>query len=81
MKASIVDLRYKMRDILKALERKEEVKIMYYGKEKGIIIPTKHKTVMKVNRHPFFGSLQGENAAQTVGEMMQNLRGKRYHGF
>lgn len=29
MKANIVDLRYKMKDVLKALERKERVEIVY----------------------------------------------------
>lgn len=78
MKASIIDIRYKMKDILKALERKEEVKIMYYGKEKGIIIPTKHQTIGKAKDHPFFGSLKG---TQTVDTLMHRLRGERYRAF
>lgn len=32
MQASIVDLRYRMNDILKALARNEEVEILYHGK-------------------------------------------------
>ncbi len=32
MKASIVDLRYKMKEILRALERRETVTILYHGK-------------------------------------------------
>ena len=32
MKASIVDLRYKTTDILKALDRNESVTILYHGK-------------------------------------------------
>ena len=35
MKASIVDLRYKMNTILKALDRNEAVTILYHGKEKA----------------------------------------------
>ncbi len=41
MEASIVDLRYKMNDVLKALERNEKVTILYRGKPKGLIIPFK----------------------------------------
>lgn len=36
MKASIVDLRYKTAEILKALNLNESVSIMYHGKLKGL---------------------------------------------
>ena len=39
MEASVVDLRYKMKDVLAALERREEIRIMYHGRVKGTIIP------------------------------------------
>jgi len=81
MKASIIDVRYKMKDILRALERKEEVKIMYYGKEKGIIIPIKQQTIRKAKDHPFFGSLKGGKGTQAVDELMDKLRGERYRAF
>ena len=32
MKASIVDLRYQMKDVLKSLDRGESVTIFYHGK-------------------------------------------------
>lgn len=81
MKASIIDIRYKMKDILKALERKEEVKIMYYGKEKGIIIPTRRQTIKKAKDHSFFGSLKGRKGVKTVDGLMHVLRGERYSAF
>ncbi len=77
MKATIVDLRYKMRDILKALERKEKVTIMYHGKQKGVIVPSseaKDKKV-KVSEHPFFGMLPQDT---DINELMAQLRGGRY---
>jgi len=40
MQATIVDLRYKMKEVLKALERKEPVTIVCHGKEKGLIVPS-----------------------------------------
>ena len=39
MKASVVDLRYRMKDVLKALRRRESVEILYHGKTAGIILP------------------------------------------
>lgn len=35
MQASILDLRYRMKEILQALERNETVEILYHGKRKG----------------------------------------------
>lgn len=81
MKASIIDIRYKMKDILKALERKEEVKILYYGKEKGIIIPTRQQTIKKAEDHRFFGSLKRTKGFQGVDKLMQKLRGERYRAL
>ncbi len=34
MTASVVELRYKMNDVLKALNRNEDVSILYHGKVK-----------------------------------------------
>jgi predicted nucleic acid-binding protein len=39
MKASIVDLRYKTREILEALERNESVTVLYHGRVRGGIQP------------------------------------------
>jgi hypothetical protein len=39
MKATIVDLRYRMKEVLKALDRKESVSVLYRGKVKGVITP------------------------------------------
>ena len=62
MQATIVDLRYNMKDVLKALARKEPVKIIYHGKEKGVIYPAKSRTYHKVSDHPFFGMTQASGA-------------------
>jgi hypothetical protein len=55
MKANIVDLRYKMKSILDALDRNETVTIMYHGKEKGTIVPSRSPFTMSISQHPFFG--------------------------
>jgi hypothetical protein len=41
MDATVLDLRYRMADVLKALDRREEVRVLYHG---------------KVTAHPYFGS-------------------------
>lgn len=76
MKASIIDLRYKMKDVLKALDRKEEVKILYHGKIKGVIVPVNDKQLKKVKDHVFFGMKKDNN--KSVSKEMQKLREARY---
>jgi hypothetical protein len=76
MKASIVDLRYKTREILKALERNESVTVLYHGKVKGVIHPAGNKPVSSVADHPFFG-MHGQ-ATETVEEEMHRLRKPRH---
>ena len=75
MKATIVDLRYKMKNVLKALDRGEKVKILYHGKVKGIIHPQKGGSDKKTKIHPFFGMYKAEKKA--VPEIMEELRGAR----
>ena len=77
MKASVVDLRYKTKDILKALDRMEDVEISYRGKPKGILKPATHRaTGRSIQDHPFFGS--APEVAATVEEEMTALRSGRY---
>jgi len=75
MKASIVDLRYRMNDVLRALERSEEVRIVSRGKLKGVIKPVNGKPRMKAQDHPFFNMLK---SSETVDRQMDRLRGGRY---
>lgn len=76
MKASIVDLRYKTNEILKALDRNESVTVLYHGKVKGVIRPTRAKTVSKIKDHPFFG--MNQDSEETVLEELSNLRKTRH---
>lgn len=75
MKATIVDLRYRMNDILKALERNEDVNILYHGKTKGVLTARTRPSESKVCEHPFFNMRHG---AETVDAEMDRLRGGRY---
>ena len=76
MKASIVDLRYKTNDILKALDRNETVTVLYHGKVKGVIKPARTKSNLRVREHPFFGMYK--ELEPTVLEELENLRKLRY---
>ena len=78
MKATIVDLRYKMNDVLKALERNERVTVLYRGKIKGILIPSGGKKQMKITDHPFFG-MSSRLSKKSVLDDMDDLRRGRYN--
>ncbi len=78
MKATVVDLRYKMNDVLKALDRNEKVTVLYRGKVKGVLIPTSEKKYMKITDHPFFG-MSSQRSKKSVLDEMADLRGGRYN--
>jgi antitoxin (DNA-binding transcriptional repressor) of toxin-antitoxin stability system len=76
MKASIVDLRYKTKEILQALERNESVTILYHGKGKGMITPAGRGPAPDMREHALFG-LRRE-ASETVQQEMERLRKPRH---
>jgi antitoxin (DNA-binding transcriptional repressor) of toxin-antitoxin stability system len=76
LKASVVDMRYKMTEVLDALERNESVEILYHGKTKGVIQPLARKTGKSVKEHRFFG--MRDMAEEPVHVIMEKLRGQRY---
>ena len=78
MKASVVDLRYRMNEILKAIDRNEEVTILYHGKVKGVIKPKISRDRRPISDHPFFNMYSSK---KTVPEMMAKLRGDRYRAI
>lgn len=77
MKASVVDLRYKMNDVLKALDRNEKVTVLYRGKVKGVLIPYAPKRNIKISEHPFFG-MSSQKTDKSVLDELNTLRGLRY---
>ena len=60
MEASVVDLRYKMSEVLNALEKRERVNILYHGKIKGVIVPVEERPKIKAADHPFSEFPQGK---------------------
>jgi antitoxin (DNA-binding transcriptional repressor) of toxin-antitoxin stability system len=61
MNATIVDLRYRMKDVLRAIDRGETVTVLYRGKEKAKLTPIPPasakpgKSLPRVEDSPFFG--------------------------
>jgi antitoxin (DNA-binding transcriptional repressor) of toxin-antitoxin stability system len=79
MQASIVDLRYRMKDILRALERRETVTILYHGKVRGRIVPADRDAEPRVTAHPFFGMKADD--ARPMDKVMDKLRGGRFRAL
>lgn len=78
MKASVVDLRYRMNEILKAIDRNEEVTILYHGKVKGVIKPKISGSRCRISDHPFFNMYPSK---EPIHEVMADLRGDRYRAI
>lgn len=75
MNATVVDMRYRMNDVLKALDRNETVNVVYHGRVKGVLVPAHRKSPMKMSEHPFF---RMRSAKGSVDSEMEALRGGRY---
>jgi prevent-host-death family protein len=76
MQATIVDLRYKTKEVLSAVERREPVTITYRGKDRFQITPIENKKSRKSCRDfDFIGSDKG---TENIEDVMKKLRGGRY---
>jgi len=78
MKASVIDLRYRMNEVLKAIDRNEEVTILYHGKVKGVIKPNISRGRRRISDHPFFNMYPSKEA---VNEVMADLREDRHRAI
>jgi len=82
MKASILDLRRRMGEVLKSLERNEPVSILHRGKEKGIIYPVTPKdSGLSVEQHPAFGIWKDRDDLADVDQAVRTLRKGRGHAL
>lgn len=78
MEATVVELRYHMNEVLKALSRNESVSVLYRGKIKGVIHPAGKLTAARVADHGFFGSL---GSKRSVERIMDQLRKGRHRAL
>jgi antitoxin (DNA-binding transcriptional repressor) of toxin-antitoxin stability system len=77
MKASVMDLRYRTKEILRALDAKEEITLTHRGTTKGTIVPVKSnsKASKALASHPAIGMWSDQN--ESVGELMTRIRKPR----
>jgi len=79
MKASIVDLRYRMKDVLKAVDRGETVTVLYRGKEKARLVPIGAAGTEPVAAHPAFGMWKDRSELKDPARWVRNVRrGRRF---
>lgn len=81
MKASILDLRRRMKDVLLALDRNESVTIFYRGKEKAILSPCQQRINKSVKDHEAFGMWRDRKDMADVDAYVRNLRKGRLNDF
>ena len=75
MEVSVSDLRWRMKDVLRALERNESVTLLYRGKPKGIIRPlAENKPAVKVTEHPAFGMWKDRKDLRNVDAFVRTIR-------
>lgn len=74
MKASILDLRRHMGEVLKALDRNENVTLTYRGYEKATIVPKKATGEMRMKNHPAFGLWEKRSDMKDVDAVVRNIR-------
>ena len=81
MEASIVDLRYRMKDVLRAIDRGETVTVTYRGKEKARLIPATAaagRTLVNPRDHPACGMWKDREDMADPVAYIRKLRQPRY---
>ena len=81
MKASILDLRRRMRDILAALDHNEPVTIFHRGRKKGILYParTAGRKRRSVAGHAACGMWKDREDLKDVATAVRRIRKGREH--
>ena len=80
MEARIVDLRYRMKSVLEALDRGETVTILHRGKPRAQLTPIAAKAKSSVPRatdHPFFGMWKDRRDMEDVDAYVRGIRKSR----
>lgn len=80
MKATTLDLRYKMKDILRAIDRGETVTVLYRGKEKARLVPIESKVSkeLKPSDHPACGMWKDREDMKDPVAYIRKLREPRF---
>ena len=79
MKASVLDLRYRMKDVLQAIDRGETVTVLYRGKEKASILPIANKNEeARAQDQEFFGLWKNRPDLADPAALVRKLRQPRF---
>ncbi len=80
MKATILDLRRRMAEVLRALDRNEPVKILYRGRERAILIPvgSNRGERKSIKEHSAFGMWADHSELKDVAGHLRRLRKGRF---
>ncbi len=75
MKATILDLRYRMKDVLKAVQRGETVTVLYRGKPAAKITPLATKPDSEsLTQDPTFGMWRDREDMRDTARYVRELR-------
>jgi len=79
MEASILDLRRRMAEVLRALDRNESIKILYRGRLRATLIPagSPNRKASPVASHAAFGMWKDHDALRDVAAHVRSLRRSR----
>ncbi len=77
MKANILDLRYRTKDVLKAVERGETVTVLHRGKVKARIVPEPAARPAKLVKDGAFGMWKKRKDLADVPALVRRLRKRR----
>ena len=77
MKASVVDLRYRTKEILRALDAKEVITLTHRGSEKGRIVPIEQTNGDRqcFGNHPAIG--MWADSTESVPDLIARIRKPR----
>jgi antitoxin (DNA-binding transcriptional repressor) of toxin-antitoxin stability system len=79
MKATILDLRYRMKSVLAALERGEPVTVLHRGTKKARLVPIEeHSQKSKASEDPAFGMWRSREDLADPVEYVRKLRKRRF---
>jgi hypothetical protein len=81
MKATILDLRRRMGEILKALDRNETVTILHRGRQKGILYPARNpgRKKLRIAESAAFGMWKNRRDLKDVDAAVRRARKERVH--
>ncbi|MFM2090752.1 MAG: hypothetical protein RLZZ127_1241 [Planctomycetota bacterium] len=85
MQATILDLRRRMPEVLRALDRQERVTILYRGKPRAVLVPAEGTATATrqagVSSHPAFGMWADRDDLGDVARHVRTLRQARTHAL